>query len=85
MGVLAELFADELGTAEHIRPLIVAAELHIAALVLEEVVEVIGLHYHIVELEEGKSLLHALLVTLGAEHIIDGEACADLAQKLNVV
>ena len=85
MGILAELLADELGAAEHIRPLIVAAELHIAALVLEKIVEVVGLHYHIVELEEGKALLHALLIALGAEHIIDGEAGADLAQKVYVI
>ena len=39
--VLAELFADELGSAEHVRPLIVAAELHIAAVMLEEVIEVV--------------------------------------------
>ena len=46
----------------HIAPLIVAAKLHIAAVVLEHVVEVVALHDHVVELEEGQALLHALLI-----------------------
>ena len=47
---LSKLAADELRAAQHIRPLIVAAELHIAAVVLEQMIEVVGLHNHIVEL-----------------------------------
>ena len=85
MCVLAELAADELRAAEHVGPLVVAAELHIAAVVLEEVVEVVGLHDHVVELKEGKPLLHALLIALGAQHIVHGEARAHLAQQLNIV
>ena len=52
---------------------------------LEEVVEVVGLHDHVVELKEGKPLLHALLIALGAQHIVHGEARAHLAQQLNIV
>ncbi len=85
MSILAELAADKLCASEHIGPLVIAAELHIAAVVLIEVVKVVALHDHIVELKEAESLLHALLVALGSEHVVDGEACADLAQKLNVV
>ena len=83
--VLAELAADELRAAEHVGPLVVAAELHIAAVVLEEVVEIVGLHDHVVELKEGKPLLHALLIALGAQHIVHREARAHLAQQLNIV
>ena len=50
MRVLAELAADELRAAEHIRPLVIAAELHIAAVFLEHVIEVVALHNHVVEL-----------------------------------
>ena len=39
--VLARLFADKVCSEKHIRPLVVAAELHIAAVVLMQVVEVI--------------------------------------------
>ena len=85
MGVLAELAANKLCAAEHIAPLIVAAELHIAAVVLEHVVEVVALHYHVVELKEAQTLFHALLVAFSSEHIVDGEACADFAQNLNIV
>ena len=66
-------------------PLIVAAELHVAAVVLEQIVEIVALHYHIVEFKEGKTLFHSLLVALGAKHIVDGEAGADLAQKLDII
>ena len=59
--VLAELAADQFRTAEHVGPLVVAAELHGAAVVLEEVVEVVGLHDHVVEFKEGKSLLLSLI------------------------
>ena len=71
--------------AQHIAPLVVAAELHIAAVVLEQVVEVVGLHNHVVELQEGQALLHSLLIALGPEHIVDGEAGAHLAQQLHIV
>ena len=48
-------------------------------------VEVVALHDHVVEFEEGQALLHALLVALGAQHVVHAEAGADLAQQLNVV
>ena len=83
--VLAELPADQLRAAEHIAPLVVAAELHIAAVVLEEVIEVVGLHDHVVELKEAQTLFHTLLVALGAEHIVDAEAGTHLAQQLDVI
>ena len=85
IGILAELAADQLGAAQHIRPLVVPAELHVASVMLEHIVEIIGLHNHIVELKEGQSLLHALFVALGAQHIIDREAGADLTEQLHIV
>ena len=60
VGVLAQLLADQLGAAQHVAPLVVAAELHIAAIMLEQVVEVVGLHDHVVEFQEGQTLLHPL-------------------------
>lgn len=52
MGVFSQLAADKLCTSQHIAPLIVAAELHIAAVALEQLIEVITLHEHVVELKE---------------------------------
>ena len=52
---------------------------------LEHVVEVVALHDHVVEFEEGQSLLHPLLVALGPQHIVDREAGAHLPQQLDVV
>ena len=85
MRVLAELAANQLRAAEHIRPLVVAAELHVAAVMLEQVVKIIRLHDHVVELEERQALFHALLVALGAQHVVDREACANVAQQLDIV
>jgi len=60
-------------------------ELLVAAVVLEHVVEVVALHDHVVELEEGQALLHALLIALGAEHVVDGEAGTHITQQLNII
>ena len=83
--VFAELLADELGARQHVGPLVVAAELHVAAVVLVQVVEVVGLHDHIVELEEAEALLHSLLVALGTKHVVDGELSADFTEQFDVI
>ena len=49
IGVLAELPADEFRTAEHVAPLIVAAELHVAAVFLVQDIEIVALHNHVVK------------------------------------
>ena len=50
MRVLAEFSSDQLCTAEHVAPLVIAAELHVAAVSLEQLVEVVALHQHVVKL-----------------------------------
>ena len=85
MGVLAQLAADQLGAPQHVGPLVVAAKLHIAAVVLEQVVEVVGLHNHVVELQEGQALFHPLLVALGPEHVVHREAGPYVPQDLDIV
>ena len=76
---------DQLRAAQHIAPLVVAAELHIAAVVLEHIVEIVALHDHVVELQEAQALLHALLIALGPQHIVDGEAGTYLTQQIHVI
>ena len=85
MGILAQLPADELRAAQHVGPLIVAAELHVAVVGLEEVVEIVGLHDHVVELQEAEALLHALLVALRPEHVVHGETGPHVPQQVYVV
>ena len=85
MRILAELAANQLRAREHIGPLVVAAELHVAVIALKELVEVIALHEHIVKLEERESLLHAVLIALRAEHIVDREMGTYVADKLDVI
>ena len=48
-------------------------------------VEVVALHDHVVEFQEGQALLHALLVAFGAQHVVHAEAGANFTQQLNVV
>ena len=48
-------------------------------------IEVVGLHDHVVELQEGQALFHALLVALSTEHVIDREAGADLPQEFDII
>ena len=83
--VLLKLSADQVRAGEHVAPLVVAAELHLAAVFLVQVEEVIGLHQHVVELEEGKAPLKALLIAACAQHFVDGEMNSDITDKLNVV
>ena len=52
---------------------------------LEQVVEIVGLHNHIVEFQEAQSLFHALLVALGPEHIVHGEAGAHIPEHFHIV
>ena len=52
---------------------------------LEQVVEVVGLHGHVVELQEAQALFHALLEALGPQHVVHGEAGADVPDKVDVV
>jgi len=52
---------------------------------LVEVIEVVGLHDHVIKLKEGKSLFHSLLIAFCRQHTVNGEASTNLAQKLNVI
>ena len=83
--VLALLAADEVRAGQYVAPLVVAAQLHAAAVPAEQLQEVVALHQHVVEFQEGQALLHALLVALGRQHAVDREVHAHLAQEVHVV
>ena len=85
MGVLAQLPADQLGAAQHVAPLVVAAELHVAAVFLEQHIEIVALHDHVVKFQEAQALFHPLLVALGPQHVVHGKAGAHLPQQLHIV
>ena len=85
MGVLAELAADKLRAGKHVRPLVVAAELEVAAVIQEQSVEVITLHEHVIELKECQTLLHSLLIALSRKHTVDREMCADLPKEIHII
>jgi len=85
MRIFSELAANQLRAAEHIAPLVVPAELQIAAVFFIQRQKVIALHDHVVEFQERKPLFHALLIAFRAQHVVHGEAGAHLPQKLNII
>ena len=85
MCILAELAADQFRTAQHIAPLVISPELHVAAIAEVELIEIIALHDHIIKFKETESLLHSLLVAFCPKHIVHGEVGADFPQKLNII
>ena len=85
MSILTQLTTNQLGTAEHVAPLVISAKLHVTAVTLEQLIEVVALHDHVVELKEAQSLLHTLFVALCAKHVVYGEASTYIAKQFNVV
>ena len=71
IGILALLLTDQLRTGQHVGPLIIATEFHIAAIVLIQTVEIIALHQHVGKLQEGQALLHTIGIAACTQHIID--------------
>ena len=84
-GGLAVLAANQVRAGEHVGPLVVAAALERHAVAVVELQEVVALHQHVVELQERKAPLQALLVALGGEHAVDGEQRAHVPQEVDVV
>ena len=52
MSILSELAANKLCSAQHIAPLVIASELHITAVALEQLIEIVALHQHVVKFKE---------------------------------
>lgn len=77
--------ADKVCARKHIGPLVVATALQYATVFAVEHQEVVRLHKHIVEFEEGQTLFKALLVALRRKHTVDRKACAYFAQKVNII
>ena len=77
--------ADQLYAADDIGPLVIAAHLHLTAVHLIQLQEIVGLHDHVVKLEEGQSLLHSLLVALSGQHPVYGEMCSHLTQEIHII
>ena len=79
--------ADQVDPGDDVPPLVAPAHLEAAALVRAEVVKVVGLQEHVVELEEVQAVgrFEAGAVGLGGEHAVHRELAPDVAQKLQVV
>ena len=79
------LAAVQLDACDDVRPLVIATHLQLAAVAAVQLEEVVGLHRHVIELEEREALLPARLVGIGREHAVDRKAGADLTQVVDVV
>ena len=62
-----------------------ATKLQVTAVLLEQRIEIIALHDHVVKLQEAKSLLHTLLVAFSRQHTIDREMRSNLTQYLYII
>ena len=49
-----------------------------------ELVEVISLHDHVIELKEGKTFFPTLLVAFSGKHTVYGEVCTDFTKKVTI-
>ena len=79
---------DQFLAGENISPLIAAAHLDSAVVVLEQVEKVISLHQHVAEFGVGDTLI--ALFEPGAhgialDHLVDRKMLADVAQKIEQV
>ena len=81
---MPRLAADEVDAREDVAPLVRAADLQLAALVLVQVGVVVGLEEHVAELRVGDAVLagHAGLHALPGHHLVHGDVLADVAEEV---
>ena len=83
--VLAKFLPDQLRAGQHVGPLVIAAELHAAAVFLVQHVEIVSLHQHVGEFQEGKPVLQPVDIASGAEHVVDRKLGSDVAHEFQEV
>ena len=83
--ILAQLAANQLCTAQHITPLVIPAKLHITAILLEQGIEIIALHDHVIKFKETEATLHSLLVALCCQHPVHRKMRSYFTQQLHIV
>ena len=83
--LLLQLPARQIHTAQDVRPLVVTAKLHFAFQIAGHDHKIVGLHQHVVELQERKPLLQPLLKALRPQHVVDRKVAADIPDKFYVV
>ena len=78
--------AAELDAVDDVAPLVGAAHLQPAAVAARQLEEVVGLHHHVVELEQRQRLLalEPQLHRIEGQHAVDGEVRAEVAQERDV-
>ena len=79
------LSTDQLGAGQHIAPLVVAAELQVAAVILVEPVKIIRLHDHVVKLDKGQALVPSLLIAFRRKHPVYRKMRPDLTKQFHVI
>ena len=77
--------SEQLHAADDITPLVIAAQFQNTSIAMVQLQEVIALHQHIVEFNEGKAPLHPLLIAFCGQHPIYSEMNADIANEFNII
>ena len=83
--IFSKFTTNQLCTCKHIAPLIISAKFQITAVFLEQLIEIIRLHDHVVELEEAKPFFHSLLVTLCCQHTVYRKMRTNFAKDFYIV
>ena len=81
----AEFTADELCSGSDITPLVGAAHLQLAVLMLEEIEEIVALHELVAELCERHAVAFAVETFLHRvlrHHVVDGDVLTDVADEM---
>ncbi|MPM87815.1 hypothetical protein SDC9_134915 [bioreactor metagenome] len=76
--------ADQIDSGDHIAPLILAAELHLAVVIAVQDVKVIRLKNGVIEFQKTQPAFEAHLHRLLGQHFVDAELIADFAQKIEI-
>ena len=85
VGALAPDAADQLDARDDVAPLVAAARLESAAVLVVELQKVVGLQEHVAELGVRDAILplQPRLHRVLRHHVVDGEVLADIAQEVH--
>ena len=84
IGIFSCLSADQIRSRQHIAPLVVAAELHVAAVMIVQIKKIIGLHNHIIKFKKAQPLFHPLFVTFRTQHVVDRKTHSYIPQQFYI-
>ena len=83
--ILSRNAAYKVGTRQNIAPLIVAADLERATVILVQPQKIVRLHGHVVKFQKAQTFFQTRLKAIRSEHFVYGKIRAVVAQKIYIV